>query len=88
MPAPTPTERLEERKRLADCRVCAWLETVSDQERREWAKAIADRRFGAELVASEIMAEVGARDLTGQTAYNGPTIGEASVSTHRQRGHK
>lgn len=84
----TPTQRLEERKRLAECRVCAWLVSLSEDDRKEWQKAIADRRFGAEMVASEIMVEINARASDDATAYSGPTIGESSVDTHRQRGHK
>lgn len=84
----TPTQRLEERKRLAECRVCAWLSTLSDEDRKEWQKAIADRRFGAEMVATEIMAEVAAADASGAVAYSGPTIGESSVDTHRARSHR
>lgn len=86
---PTPTERLEERKRLADCRVCAWLSTLSEKDRREWQQAIANARFGAALVASEIMVEVSAREGADVgSLYNGPAIGESSVETHRQRAHR
>lgn len=85
---PTPTQRLEERKRLAECRVCAWLATLSDEDRKEWTKAIADRRFGAEMIGSEIMVEVNARMAAGTNDYNGQTIGESSVETHRARGHR
>lgn len=85
---PTPTARLEERKRLSECRVCAWLVTLSEEDKKEWHKAIADRRFGAEMVASEIMAEINAREADTGDAYSGQTIGESSVDTHRQRGHR
>ena len=87
MPTQTPTQRLEDRKRLADCRVCYWLSTLKEDERKEWQKAIGDRRFGAEMVASEIMAEVNSHFEDAQ-AYDGPTIGESSVETHRTRGHR
>lgn len=85
---PTPTQRLEERKRLAECRVCAWLATLSEEERREWNKAISDRRFGAEMIANEIAAEINAMSAAGTLTYTGQTIGESSVDTHRTRGHR
>lgn len=88
MPNLTPTQRLEERKRLSECRVCAWLASLSEEDRKEWQKAIADRRFGAEMVANEIMAEINARAAAGAEAYSGQTIGESSVDTHRARGHR
>lgn len=88
MPTPgmptNPTQRLEERKRLAECRVCAWLATISEEARKEWQKAIADRRFGAEMIANEIMTEVS----SSESEYSGQTIGESSVDTHRTRGHR
>lgn len=83
---PTPTQRLEVRKRLAECRVCAWLNLLSEEDRKEWNKAIADRRFGSEMIATEIMAEISSEGY--QPAYTGPTIGESSVDTHRTRGHR
>lgn len=79
---PTPTERLAAKKALQDCRVCAWLATLDERVRREWATAIDNRKFGAGLVASEITVEHQA------SGYDGLTIGESSVTTHRQRGHK
>lgn len=85
---PTPTERLEQRKKLAECRVCAWLATLDDKDRRDWQAAVMNTRFGAGLVADEIMVEIAARDQAGQTTYTGQTIGEASVQTHRQRAHR
>jgi hypothetical protein len=86
---PTPVERLEERKRLADCRVCAWLATLSEKDRKEWQAAVMNPRFGASLVASEIGVEIASRDVAGsEVVYSGPSIGEASVQTHRQRGHR
>lgn len=84
----TPTQRLEERKRLSECRVCAWLATLSEDDRKEWGKAIGDRRFGAEMIATEIKAEVDARLFADPEAYSGQTIGESSVDTHRARGHR
>lgn len=85
---PTPTERLEERKKLAECRVCAWLSTLEDKDRRDWQSAIMNSRYGAALVGDEIMVEIAARDNAGTNKYTGQTIGEASVQTHRQRGHR
>lgn len=82
---PTPTQRLEERKRLSECRVCAWLATLDDKSRTEWQKAISDRRFGAEMIANEIMTEISA---DGGSTYSGQAIGESSVDTHRTRGHR
>jgi hypothetical protein len=88
---PTPTERLEERKRILECRVCAWLETLPDKDRAEWQKAIINPRFGASLVATVIMDERASaiadrRDNEG--VYDVPGIGESSVLTHRARGHR
>lgn len=82
---PTPTERLENRKTLSECRVCAWLATLSEKDRREWAQAIANPRFGAPLIAAEIGDEVARNDGTG---YAGQPVGESSVETHRQRRHR
>lgn len=79
---PTPTERLNARKALQDCRVCAWLATLSEKSRREWQQAIVNPRFGAALVADEINAEQAA------TAYEGQSVGESSVANHRQRAHR
>jgi len=79
---PTPTERLTAKKALLDCRVCAWLATLSEKDRKEWQAAIVNTRFGAGLVASEVTVEMGA------SGYDGLQIGESSVQTHRQRGHR
>lgn len=79
---PTPTERLETKKALQECRVCAWLATLDEKDRREWAKALADSRFGAGLVASEIAVDMES------TGYGGPQVGESSVQNHRQRRHR
>lgn len=85
---PTPTDRLEIRKQLADCRVCAWLATLSESDRREWQKAIVNNRFGATMVADEINIEIASCDPSAEAAYHGPPIGEKSVQTHRNRGHR
>lgn len=79
---PTPTERLETRKQRQDCRVCAWLVTLDEKSRREWAQAISNPRFGAALVADEITVEATA------ASYAGQSIGESSVDSHRKRGHR
>jgi hypothetical protein len=84
----TPLERLEERKRLAECSTCAWLETLSAEDRAEWQKAIMDRRFGGDLISSEILVEVNAREAAGTNGYSGRTIGAQSILNHRQRGHQ
>lgn len=77
----TPTERLEIRKQLSECRVCAWLATLDEKTRRDWAQAIANPRYGGKLIASEIMLDVGA------SGYNGPEVGESSIETHRRKAH-
>jgi len=79
---PTPTERLETRKQLGECRVCAWLSTLDDKVRRDWAQAIANPRYGAALIASEVLLDFQASD------YSGPAIGDSSVENHRRRGHR
>lgn len=79
---PTPTERLAARKALTECRVCGWLATLTEKDRREWQQAIVNPRFGAALVASELAVEMTA------TGYDGLVPGESSVQTHRQRGHR
>jgi hypothetical protein len=86
---PSITERLETKKQLAECRVCGWLATLSEKDRKEWAQAIANPRFGYGLIANEIMVEIAARDGAdvGST-YNGPAIGDSSVETHRRRSHR
>lgn len=71
---PTPTERLEARKQVSDCRVCSWLGTLEDRARREWQKAIMNPRYGARMVADE-------------AAVDGADFGEASVLTHRRKAH-
>jgi hypothetical protein len=78
----TPTERLAARKALQECRVCAWLATLTEKDHREWHQAIANPRFGATLVASEITSEMAATD------YSGPPLGESSILNHRNRGHR
>lgn len=79
---PTPTERLELRKQLTECRVCAWLATLDDKSRKGWTDAITNPRFGQTLIASEIRV-----DQQG-SGYDGPEIGESSIETHRRRGHR
>lgn len=79
----TPLERLVAKQALKDCRVCAWLATLDEATRKGWAQAIADRRFSHGMVAAEIML-----DATPASGYFGPGIGESSVNTHRQRGHR
>lgn len=78
---PTPTQRLETRKTTMECRVCAWLVTLPDRDRREWEKAIANPRFGAGLVASEITVDMD------NAEYQGDRPGESSVHNHRTKRH-
>jgi hypothetical protein len=77
----TPTERLELKRMLAECRVCAWLVTLGPTDRKAWDEAIANLRFSHDAVASEI------REDQASAEYNGLAIGESSVETHRKRGH-
>ena len=83
---PTPTERLTTRKAMMDCRVCTWLASLEDKERREWQAAIVNTRFGSALVASEIAIEITNQDE--DSRYDGYVPGESSVTIHRQRGHR
>jgi hypothetical protein len=76
---PSPTERLEARKTLSECRVCLWLSTLNEKDRRGWTDAISNPRYGSALVAAEINED---------TDYVGPTIGESSVQNHRMRRHR
>lgn len=78
---PSPSERLEMRRQLADCRVCAWLSTLDEKSRKEWQEAILNPRYSAGLVAAEIAVDVAAD-------YSGPTIGESSIDTHRRKAHR
>lgn len=78
----TPAERLELRKQLSECRVCAWLSTLDEKTRKDWAQALGNPRYGHSAVAAEISADQGA------AGYVGPDVGESSVDTHRRRGHR
>ena len=83
VPAPkTPAERLAAKKALQECRVCAWLASLSEKDSTEWREAINSPRFGAGLVAAEIALEMKS------TGYDGVQPGESSVQSHRQRGHR
>lgn len=77
----SPTERLELKRMLAECRVCAWLSTLEKDLRAEWEEAIGNLRFSHDGVASEI------REDQAASGYSGLAIGESSVETHRKRGH-
>lgn len=72
---PTPTERLEVQLQVKMCKVCAWLATLDDKSRREWAQAIANPRFSAPMVAAEIRVD-------------GGDVSEGSVQNHRQKAHR
>lgn len=76
-------ERLEVRKQLKECRVCAWLSTLEEKARKEWAQAIADPRFSYGMIADEIRIEQEAAGYKGSSP-----IGESSVDTHRRRNHR
>lgn len=78
----TPTERLEIRKQLSECRICAWLATLEDKERKDWSAAISNPRYGSTAIAAEIRSD----QVT--TEYNGVEAGESSVDTHRRRSHR
>ena len=79
---PSPAERLELRKQLSECRVCAWLSTLDEKDRKDWAIAIANPRFGATAIASEVLIDQQA------AGYTGPSVGDSSIDTHRRRGHR
>lgn len=79
---PTPMERLELRKQLMECRVCAWMSTLSEKDRKEWAIAIANPRFSPGAIASEVQID------HSEAGYAGLSIGESSVDTHRRKGHR
>ena len=78
---PTPTERLEQRRQLSECRLCAWLQTLEAKDRREWSTAIANPRFSHEMVATEIRLEQEAQNYTGEI------VGSSTVRTHRKKHH-
>ena len=77
----TPVERLELRKQLSECRVCAWLATLDEKDRKGWAIAIGNPRYSPGAVAAEIQLDQQAANYAGQM------VGESSVDTHRRRGH-
>ena len=79
---PTPMERLESRKQLQECRVCAWLSTLEDKDRRDWAQALANIRYGNSMVATIV------REDQVASGYTGPEAGESSVETHRRKAHR
>jgi len=75
-------ERLELRKQLSECRVCAWLATLAEKDRKEWSIAIANPRFSPGAIASEAQLD---QDEAG---YAGLSIGESSIDTHRRKTHR
>jgi len=79
---PSPIERLEVRKQLQECRVCAWLVTLDEKARRDWAQAIGNPRYSHSAIAAEIRIDQMAAD------YHGPEVGESSVDTHRRKAHR
>lgn len=79
---PSPAERLELRKQLQECRVCAWLSSLPEKDRKEWAQAIANPRYGATAIAAEVRVDITA------SGYAGPEVGESSIETHRRKAHR
>jgi hypothetical protein len=79
---PSPVERLELRKQLSECRVCAWLQSLDEKDRKEWAIAIANPRYSPGSIAAEIQVDQTAAE------YGGVSIGESSIDTHRRKGHR
>lgn len=79
---PTPVERLEAKKQLSECRVCAWLSSLDEKERRDWAQAIGNPRYAHGAVAAVIQEDQAAAQ------YPGLGVGESSVETHRRKGHR
>lgn len=78
----TPVERLEARKQLSECRVCAWLSTLDEKDRKDWAVALGNPRYGNTAVAAEIRID------QESLSYAGMPAGESSVETHRNRAHR
>lgn len=76
---PTPTERLEARRLLVECRLCAWLVSLPLEDAREWQKAIMNPKYSAEMVSDEIMRDPAPKDRP---------IGDASVTSHRRGAHR
>lgn len=76
-----PSERLELRRQLELCRVCAWLATLPPDLRADWVAAIDNLRFPHSAVAAEIRIDQEA------AGYRGQEVVADSVRTHRVRGH-
>jgi hypothetical protein len=72
---PTPSERLEARRQLMGCRVCAWLSTLDEKTRKGWAQALANPRYTHTMVAAEI-------------ALDGGEVSADSVAGHRSKAHR
>lgn len=71
----SPTERLELRKQVKDCKVCAWLLGLDEKARKEWTVAIANPRYGPTMIASEI-------------AIDGGEVSADGVANHRAKAHR
>lgn len=76
---PTPTQRLEDKLLIQQCRVCSWLATLSITDRRDWVQAISNPRYSAPLVAAEIRSE---------QSDEAKLVSEGSVQNHRQKSHR
>lgn len=78
----SPVERLELRKQLTECRVCAWLQSLEEKDRKDWAIAIGNPRYSPGSIAAEIQLDMTA------ASYPGVSVGESSIDTHRRKGHR
>jgi hypothetical protein len=74
-PKATPSERLEARRQLMGCRVCAWLASLDEKTRKGWAQALANPRYTHTMVAGEI-------------ALDGGEVSADSVANHRSKAHR
>lgn len=79
---PTPTERLETKRQIMACRVCAWMSTLDEKTRKSWAEAVNNTRYSNGMVANEIMVDIATSE------YQGEPIGESSIATHRRGMHR
>ncbi len=78
----SPAERLELRKQLSECRVCAWLQTLDEKDRKDWTIAIGNPRYSPGQIAAEIQVDQSAAE------YSGLSVGQSSIDTHRRKGHR
>jgi hypothetical protein len=57
------------------CRLCVWLESRTESERKEWAAVMADRSFTHASIFRAAQ----------RRGYN---AGKGTIETHRGNGHK